>query len=111
MTVIRQPYGAADVQTPAFSSTIGIDVTDGYTILEPGNVTGALTVDVDSIASDLPEGAILTMIFTDDGGANTVTFGSNLEGTSLSMGASEKYAVTAVLYSGSFRVTASRQLA
>lgn len=70
---VQYPFGAADVQTPAYAASITIVVTDQMTFVAPAVMTGALTL-VLSINSGVRPGARLFLTALSDTTARAVTF-------------------------------------
>ena len=69
-----------DYKTPAYAATINITTRQKRTLVQPGQLTGALTVNVGvGSASSAPfVGDELKFMFAGDASARTVTFGTGL---------------------------------
>lgn len=52
------PFGPADVQQPDYAATLEVTISDRFTILDPGTLTGAMTINL-TIEAGVPEGAML----------------------------------------------------
>lgn len=69
------PYGDPDVQTPAYGTPLAVTINDMMTMLTPGTMTGALTINL-TITDRCRKGAILIIRSTSDGTARTITHGT-----------------------------------
>jgi len=74
-STITQEY-----QAPAYAATLSIVPTQQMTLLAPGQLTGALTVNVGVGTATTPPnvGDSLEMLFGSDASSRTVTFGTGL---------------------------------
>ena len=108
---LKAPFSTPDVQTPAYAATIGVDITNYETFIEPGELTGNLTLNLDSVNDELPDGSTITIIFDADGSNRTVTFGTSLTGTSLTVSANTKQGVVCKKYGSGFYVVSNYQVA
>lgn len=76
-----------DFQTPAYAATLNITPLKAKTIIQPGTLTGALTVNVGVGTSTTPPyiGDELIFLFACDGSARTVTLGTGLVGSAATL--------------------------
>lgn len=66
----------SDVQTPVFASPLSVTTTARATKVIPGQLTGALTVNLANVGT---AGDELKLVFGTDGTQRVVTFGTNLK--------------------------------
>ena len=76
MTEIRHPFGAADAQSPAHATTQAVTITDQFTVLNPGEATGNVTLNL-TLSSELIAGALL-LVKLKTNGSETFTFGTGI---------------------------------
>jgi hypothetical protein len=86
---INYPWGNADVQTPAYASTIAITVNDLATIVEPATLTGNVTFTVANTDGILA-GAELVIQVACDATPRTITFGTGFSASAITGVASKK---------------------
>lgn len=79
---VAWPMGEADVQTPAYSATLAVTITDQLTFLTPGTMTGAMTINL-TVTSTVRKGAMIVLRATSDGTARTITFGTGFTSNTL----------------------------
>lgn len=78
MDILKWPFGAANVQSPADAANIAVTVANNFTIVKlalAGNRTLDLTVD-----AQVDVGAILIVRSTSDGTARDLTLGTAIDG-------------------------------
>lgn len=95
-----------DYQTPAYAATLAIAPKYYKTVVKPATLTGAMTVnatETDSHACDE-----LVFIFTADGTARTVTFGTNFVSAGTLTAAISKQTVIRFIYDGANYVEMGR---
>jgi hypothetical protein len=80
--LIKYPFGAADQQAPAYAANIAATIKNQMTIIKPGTLTGALTLDL-TIDSQVSVGARLLLVLTSDGTARTTTLGTGIDGPAI----------------------------
>ena len=98
MKNIKYPFGAADVQTPAFASTIDVTASNNLTLVKPETLTGAVTLNV--IPGDgLEVGAELHLQVTTDG-TEVLTFGTGATAPAVT-GVAGKTWCQSLIYNGS----------
>jgi len=73
-TTVRAPFGATDVQSPAFNTTQAITITNDDTIFSPVSATDNVTLNL-TIDSSVNVGATLLILWLTDG-TETLTFGT-----------------------------------
>jgi len=76
MAVIRAPFGATDVQEPAFLATQAITITNDDTLFAPAIATGAVTLNL-TIDSGVNTGATLLVKWLATG-TEILTFGTGI---------------------------------
>ena len=79
---ISYPFGAADVQTPAYAATITATIVDLVTIINPATLTGALTLNL-TLDQGVKAGSRILFIALSDGTARTTTFGTGFTSPTL----------------------------
>lgn len=96
--MINAPFGAADVQTPAYSATLAVTVTNQLTILEPAILTGDCTLNV-TIDSQVKAGAVLLLVQAATTDGMDVTFGTGIDAPNL-VGVTGKTKSQSFMYDG-----------
>lgn len=97
LATINWPFGAADLQQPAFAATLAVTITSNYTILDPAILTGAMTINL-TIDSEVKKGAILIAEITATA-TEVTTFGTGFTSPTLT-GVAGKTKVMAFFYDG-----------
>ncbi len=77
--IMKSPFGAADLQAPAYAATIAATIKNQFTIIKPATLTGALNLDL-TVDSQVSPGALLQLILTSDGTARNTTLGTAIDG-------------------------------
>lgn len=95
---IAQPFGPADVQSPAYAATLAVTVTNQLTFIQPGTLTGALTINL-TVDASVKAGAEVHCKLTSDGTARTTTFGTGFTSVALA-GVISKTLVQTFIYDG-----------
>lgn len=89
--VISYPFGKMDIQNVDYASTIDLTVKNQKTLVEVGQMTGNVTLNV--TPDDLDAGAELIVKLESDSSARDVTLNTGFLGTTISGTASKtKYA-------------------
>lgn len=99
------PFGAADVQTPAYAATITATITDLLTIINPATLTGALTLNL-TLDQGIRAGCRILVKALSDGTARTITFGTGFTSPTLA-GVISKTKTMEFVYDGSSFVPTS----
>lgn len=103
------PFGPTSVRKPSVSSgDLSVDPVDNSLIVVENqtNLTGSTTVKLANIEPGLPEGSKVRVKVTADGTGRTVSFGSNITGTSVSVSANKTHVIEIEkLASGWFKVS------
>jgi hypothetical protein len=60
---VAWPFGNVDLQQPVFAATLAVTITDHFTILDPGILTGAMTCNL-TIDKNVRAGALLFLEIT-----------------------------------------------
>ncbi len=102
---ISFPFGAADVQTPAYAATITATITDLLTVIQPGTLTGALTLNL-TLDQNVRAGARILFIGLSDGTARTTTFGTGFTSPTLA-GVISKTKAIEFVYNGTAFIATS----
>ena len=89
---INSPFGAADIQSPAYAATLAATITNKGTILKPGTLTGAMTINL-TLDAALKGGEELLLELTADGTNRVVTFGTGFLMVALTVTASKTFAI------------------
>jgi hypothetical protein len=102
-----------DYQTPAYAATLTIvpKVNIGKTLVIPATLTGAVTLNigVGSATTDPFVGDTMTFILTSDTTSRTVTFGTGITATSVSIApAISKSATITFMFNGTAWMEVSR---
>jgi hypothetical protein len=97
------PFGAADVQTPAFAATIAVDIKDRMTILAPAILTGNTTLNL-TVDPELTAGALL-LVKVKTTATETTTFGTGID-SAVVTGAAGKTWTQLFVYDGALFVPA-----
>jgi hypothetical protein len=71
----------SEVQSPAFAATLAVTIKQMLTILKPGTLTGAVTLNL-TIDSQVTTGAKLVVKVTADGTNRVLTFGTGFDAAS-----------------------------
>ncbi len=77
--LIKAPFGAASVQTPAYAATIAVTITNQLTVIKPAVLTGALLLNL-TVDPQVTVGAELILELTSDGTARDTTLGTLIDG-------------------------------
>lgn len=102
---IKHPFGAADLQQPAYAATLAVTITNNFTILDPAILTGNMTINL-TIDSEVDAGAILLCELTTTA-TEVTTFGTGFTSPTLT-GVAGKTKVMAFYYDGtSFKPSAA----
>jgi hypothetical protein len=102
---ISYPLGAADVQSPAFAATLAVTLTNQLTILLPGQMTGAMTVNL-TLDQGIRAGARLIVTAASDGTARNITWGTGFSMATALAGVISKTKSIEFVYDGtSFKPT------
>lgn len=104
--VLEFPYGTADVQTPAYAATIAATVQNLMTIINPAQLTGALTLNL-TLDQGVKAGARLLFIAVSDGTARTTTFGTGFTSPTLAGVISKTKAIEFVYDGTTFKPTSA----
>lgn len=107
--IVKFPFGKADLKSEDYDSAIDVDVLNMETLLEIGELTGDLTLNL-KVNHQVDAGANLTVIAVADGTARTLTFGTGIEAKAHSVTASKKFAYTFKYDGQTFVQTAINQL-
>ncbi len=78
MEKILFPFGACDVQTPAYAAIQSVEVYDNMTVLNLGTITADTTVNL-VLDGELRAGARLLVKVKATANADDVTFGNNID--------------------------------
>jgi len=97
-STVMAPFGAADLQTPVFAATLAVSVTNQVTILEPAQMTGAMTINL-TIDPGVRTGAKLYLKASSDTTARDITFGTGFSAPVLA-GVISKTKTIAFFYDG-----------
>lgn len=110
MSTIKWPFGAADSQTITTAATIEIPVTNNRTIVKlSAAMAAAMTINL-AIDDEVEAGADLFIEAGSDGTARAITFGTGMEGASLSGTISKANVIHAVYDGEVFQVVGARLL-
>ena len=66
-----------DYQAPSYAATLALVLNAGYTLVKPGTLTGALTINAN--VTDAAIGDRVQFLFKCDGTSRTVTYGTNFK--------------------------------
>lgn len=88
---IKYPFGAADLQTPAYAATINCTVWNTKTIIKPAQLTGNANLQL-TPDEELMIGSEVSVQVTADGTNRTLALGSNLLGLSIAVNAGKTVA-------------------
>lgn len=102
--MISYPDGTADVQTPAYAATITATITNLMTIINPAQLTGALTLNL-SIDQGIKAGARIVFIGLSDTTARTTTFGTGFTSPTLAGVISKTKVIEFVFDGTTFKAT------
>lgn len=102
---ISYPTGAMDVQAPAYAATIDLAVVNQKTLVNVGQLTGALTLNV-AADTGLKPGAELIVQLQSDGTARATTLGTGFKGVAIA-GVISKTKYAAFVYDGTNFVNTS----
>lgn len=89
---INAPFGPADIQAPVYGATLAVTLTNKMTILKPGTLTGAMTINL-TIDSSFKGGEELLVELVADGTNRVVTFGTGFLMVALTVTASKTFAI------------------
>src|SRR5690606_36635832 len=92
------PFGAADVQSVSAAATVELKVSNNKTIVDMGEMSAAMTLDLD-IDAELQAGAELHIKAKSDGTARDITFGAGFDAPVLA-GVINKTKVQSFVYDG-----------
>jgi len=95
---ISYPFGEMDVQSPAYAATIDVAVSNQKTLVNVGQLTGALTLNV-AADKELKKGAELVVLLQSDGTARATTLGTGFKGVAIA-GVINKTKVAYFVYDG-----------
>lgn len=96
--VISYPFGEMDVQAPVYGATIDLVVENQKTLVNVGQLTGALTLNV-APSSELKKGAELIVSLQSDATARATTLGTGFVGVAIA-GVISKTKVATFVYNG-----------
>lgn len=96
--LVASPFGAADVQAPAYGATLAVSITNQATFLQPATLTGALTINL-TIDASVKAGAKLYCKLGSDATARTTTFGTGMTSVALA-GVISKILIQSFVYDG-----------
>ena len=91
------PFGAAEVLQPAYAATLAVTVTDLFTILDPGTLTGNMTINL-TLATGIRAGAKLFVELTATA-TEVTTFGTGFTAPTVT-GAAGKTKCQLFVYDG-----------
>jgi hypothetical protein len=95
--VINYPFGPAEVLRPVFAATLAVTIRSNKTILDPGTLTGAMTINL-TIDSEVPIGSEL-IVQTTSNATEVTTFGTGFTAPTLT-GVAGKTFQTLFIYDG-----------
>ncbi len=98
---VMWPFGAAQVEKPAFAATIAIVVANHMAVIEPAILTGACTLSLTPTA-EVRAGA-LVFVKQKATATETLTFAGSAKAPAL-VGAAGKTKVQALVFDGTFFV-------
>lgn len=87
-----------DVQTPAYAATLSVTTSKVSTVVIPGQLTGALTINM--VLTGAVAGDSLRFAFSADGTDRVVTFGTGLKSSGTLTVAASKFGAAEFLYDG-----------
>lgn len=96
--IVSAPFGAPEIQVPAYAATLAITITNQITFIQPATLTGALTVNL-TIDAKVQAGAEIHFKLTSDGTARTTTYGTGMTSLALA-GVISKTLVQTFVYDG-----------
>lgn len=97
--VVEYPWGSADIQTPAFASTIAVSISNQLTIINPATLTGAVTINL-TLDQGVKAGARILYIALSDGTARATTFGTGFQMAAGMAGVISKTKAIEFIYNG-----------
>ena len=96
-----------DYQNPAYAANIALKLSEGYTLVNVQQLTGALTMTADATHPYI--GDELELLFSSDaGGPRVVTFGTGFASAGTLSVAASKYGSAKFVFNGSVWVERSR---
>lgn len=108
--MLRVPFAKPVTVTKDYASTLSID--DGESFLIVGtNLTGTLTIDINNMNDEVPDGTEIMVKGTDDGSGRTVSFGSNFTGKNKTLSANATFVARAVKQNGGYYLTSFEEVA
>jgi hypothetical protein len=97
---ITERQSTIDYKSPAYAATINLVPTKKRTVVQPGVLTGALTLNIGVGSTTAPPfiGDELTVMFLADATGRTVTFGTGtaISAATLVLGVSKRGSITFV---------------
>jgi len=91
------PFGHADLQQPAYAATLAVTITDRLTILDPGILTGAMTINL-TFGTGMVIGSMLFVELTATA-TEVTTFGTGFTAPTVT-GVAGKTKCQAFIYDG-----------
>ena len=97
MDKVTWPAGKADIQAPAYVAELNISVWNNKTILNPEQLTGNMTIDLDISAQMRPGAELIVKLNT--AGTETTSFGTGIQAPDI-VGVAGKTKVQAFVFDG-----------
>jgi hypothetical protein len=91
------PFGAADLQQPAYAATLAVTITELVTILDPAILTGNMTINL-TLGTEVRAGAMIFCELTATA-TEVTTFGTGFTSPTLT-GVAGKTKVMGFIYDG-----------
>lgn len=102
--IISYPFGAADLQQPAYAATLAVTITNQFTILDPAILTGNMTINL-TLDQGVRRGAQLFCEITAIG-TEVTTFGTGMTAPTVTGVAGKTKCVMFVYDGTTFKPTA-----